>query len=127
MNIGSALVMILHSRVTVYLIKAWGGFAVREATSWKEAQVSSLQEVWADSICPHRQDKTGRVFKRKLNKMRPRSERGILVGHAMGASAYLIHLPRLNKTVTSSAVTFDDIPTEEPFLTGRPDPWISPA
>ncbi len=33
----------------------------------------------------------------------------------------------MNKTVTSSAVVFDNIPVEEPFLTGRPDHWISPA
>ncbi len=61
------------------------------------------------------------------NKMRPRSERGILLGHAMGASAYVVHLPRLNKIVTSSAVAFDDIPSEVPFLVDRPDHWISPA
>ncbi len=59
--------------------------------------------------------------------MRPRSERGILVGHAMGASAYIIHLPRMNKVVTSSTVVFDEIPTEIPFLTERPAHWTSPA
>ncbi len=45
----------------------------------------------------------------------------------MGASAYVVHLPRLNKIVTSSAVAFDDIPSEVPFLVDRPDHWISPA
>ncbi len=45
----------------------------------------------------------------------------------MGASAYLIYLPRMNKVITSSAVIFDDIPTEVPFLSDRPDHWISPA
>ncbi len=59
--------------------------------------------------------------------MRPRSERGVLIGHAMDASVYIVHLPRLNKNVTSSAVVFDDIPAEEPFLTRRPDHWVSPA
>ncbi len=44
------------------------------------------------------------------SKMRPRSERGILLVHTMGASAYIVHLPRLDKIVTSSAVVFDDIP-----------------
>ncbi len=29
--------------------------------------------------------------------------------------------------MTSSAVVFDDIPAEEPFLTRRPDHWVSPA
>ncbi len=37
------------------------------------------------------------------------------------------YLERLNKVVTSSAITFDDIPAEMPFLTGRPDHWVSPA
>ncbi len=49
------------------------------------------------------------------------------MGHDMGAFAYLVHLERLNKVVTSSSVTFDDIPAEMPFLTGRPDHWTSPA
>ncbi len=34
------------------------------------------------------------------NKMRPRAERGILVGHDMGAAAYVVHLPRLKRVVT---------------------------
>ncbi|MCP3662365.1 MAG: hypothetical protein GY696_07695, partial [Gammaproteobacteria bacterium] len=63
----------------------------------------------------------------RLNKMRPRSERGILVGHDMGTAAYVVHLPRLKRVVTSSAVAFDDIPTERSFMTGRPEHWTSPA
>ncbi len=63
----------------------------------------------------------------KLNKMRPRAERGILVGHAMGASAYLVYLLCLMKVITSSAVICDDIPAETPFLSDRPDHWTSPA
>ncbi len=39
----------------------------------------------------------------------------------------MIHLLRLNKTVTLSAVIFNDIPAEEPFLAGRPDRWVSLA
>ncbi len=69
----------------------------------------------------------GEFSRGKLNKMRPRSERGILVGHAMGASAYLIYLPKMNKVVTSSAVVFNEIPTEIPFMSGRPEHWTSPA
>ncbi len=45
----------------------------------------------------------------------------------MGASAYVVRLPRLKKVVTSSAVVFDDIPTETPFMSGRPEYWMSPA
>ncbi len=63
----------------------------------------------------------------RLNKMRPRSERGILVGHDMGTAAYVVHLSRLKRVVTSSAVAFDDIPTERSFMTGRPEHWTSPA
>ncbi len=74
-------------------------------------------------------DKTrqGNFSRGKLNKMRPRAERGVLVGHASGAAAYIVHLIRLNKIVTSSAVTFDDIPATTPFLSQRPDHWESPA
>ncbi len=46
----------------------------------------------------------GELSSGELNKMRPRSESGVLIGHVMGASAYVVYLPRLNKTVTSSAV-----------------------
>ncbi len=59
--------------------------------------------------------------------MRPRAERGVLVGHASGAAAYMVHLPRLDKVVTSSAVNFDDIPASVPFLSQRPDHWESPT
>ncbi len=59
--------------------------------------------------------------------MRPRSERGILIGYDMGVSAYVVELPRLKKVVTSSVVAFDDIPTEIPFMSGRPEYWMSPA
>ncbi len=74
-------------------------------------------------------DKTrrGELSRGRLNKMRPRSERGTLVGHTMGASAYLVYLPRLKKIVTSSAVVCDDIPAEIPFLSERPEHWTSPA
>eukprot|EP01084_Bolivina_argentea_P010286 19150_1 len=69
----------------------------------------------------------GEFSRGRLNKMRPRSERGVLIGHDMGASAYVVHLPKLKKVVTSSAVVFDDIPTETPFMSGRPEYWMSPA
>ncbi len=74
-------------------------------------------------------DKTrqGEFSRGKRNKMRPRSERGTLIGHAMGASAYLVHLERLNKVVTLSAVVFNDIRTEIPFMAGRPEHWTSPG
>ncbi len=49
----------------------------------------------------------GELSRGVRSKMRPRSERGVLLGHAMGASAYAVYLPRLNKIVTSSAVVFD--------------------
>ncbi len=42
-------------------------------------------------------------------------------------TTYLVHLERLYKVVTLSAITFDDIPAEMPFLTGRSDHWMSPA
>ncbi len=42
----------------------------------------------------------GEFSRGKLSKMRPRAERGTLVGHAMGASAYLVHLcADIRKTV----------------------------
>ncbi len=67
----------------------------------------------------------GEFSRGKQNKMRPRSERGILVGHDMGASAYIVYLPKMNRIVTSSAVVFDEFPTETPFLTKRPEHWTS--
>ncbi len=69
----------------------------------------------------------GEFSRGKRNKMRPRSERGILVGHDMGASAYIVYLPRMNRVVTSSAVVFEEFPIETPFLTERPEHWTSPA
>ncbi|MCP4088495.1 MAG: transposase family protein [Gammaproteobacteria bacterium] len=69
----------------------------------------------------------GEFSRGKLSKMRPRADRGVLVGHASGASAYVVHLDRLGKVVTSSAVTFDDIPATVPFLSRRPDHWESPV
>ncbi len=69
----------------------------------------------------------GEFSRGKLNKMRPSSEKGILVGHDMGISAYIVFLPRINKTVTSSAVVFDDFPIEVPFPSERPAHWTSPA
>ncbi len=53
--------------------------------------------------------------------------RGILVGHTSGEAAYIVYFQGLKKTVTSSAITFDDIPRETPFMTGRPDHWTSPG
>ncbi len=69
----------------------------------------------------------GEFSRGKLNNMRPRSERGILVGHNMGISAYDVFLPRINKVVTSSAVVFDEFPVEVPFQSDRPAHWTSPA
>ncbi len=69
----------------------------------------------------------GEFSRGKLNTMRPRSERGILVGHDMGISAYIVFLPRIKKVVTSSAVVFDDFPIEVPFQSERPAHWTSPA
>ncbi len=59
--------------------------------------------------------------------MIPRAEREVLVDHTSGAAAYVVYLQGLKRTVTSSAVTFDDIPREIPFLTGHPDHWTSPV
>ncbi len=50
------------------------------------------------------------------NKMHPRAERGILLGSSHGGAAYSVFLPKLNKSVISSAVTFDEIPTEKNFM-----------
>ncbi len=61
-----------------------------------------------------------------LSKMRPRAERGVLIGHGSGGSAYKVYLPQLKKSYISSAVTFDDIPTEKPFLIEGADHWIPP-
>ncbi len=59
--------------------------------------------------------------------MRPRALLGILVSHSSGAAAYMVYLEQLKKVVTSSAVSFDDIPREISFLANRPDHWVSPA
>ncbi len=59
-----------------------------------------------------------------LNKMHPRTERGILIGHEHGGSAYKIYLPHLERAYTSSAVSFDDILPEKSFLEEEPDHWV---
>ncbi len=69
----------------------------------------------------------GEFSRGKGNKIRPRSERGILVGHNMGAFAYVVHLPRMNRVDTSSAVVFDEFTTETPFLTKQPEHSTLPA
>ncbi len=58
--------------------------------------------------------------------MHPRAERGILLGSSHGGAAYEVFLPKLNRSVTSSAVMFDDLPSERSFTESLYEGWDTP-
>ncbi len=58
--------------------------------------------------------------------MHPRAERGILLGLTHGGATYKVFLPKLNKSVISSAVVFDELPTETSFMNDICYDWTTP-
>ncbi len=68
----------------------------------------------------------GTLSRGTRSKMHPRAERGILLGSSHGGAAYEVFLPKLNRSVTSSAVMFDDLPSERSFTESLYEGWDTP-
>ncbi len=74
-------------------------------------------------IDKHRKGEFSRGIRSKIH---PRAERGILLDTSHGGAAYKVFLPKLKKSIISSAVVFDDVPTETSFMDNVLEDWIVP-